>query len=72
MAYEFLACKDVVRGYQLHNGDVFTVTTKRLFDVVSRSNAHHIFLPIKRYKKVVWYKPSTWFRILWDIEYIES
>ncbi len=63
---------NVVRGYQLHNGDVFTVTSKRLFDVLFRSSAHHIFVPIRRYKKVVWYKPSTWFRVLWDIEYIEN
>lgn len=61
----------MVRGYQLKDGDVFTVCSKNLFSVISRSNMYHIFVPIREYKKIVWYKPCTWFRVLWDIKYIE-
>lgn len=61
-----------VRVFKLKNRDVFTITTKRLFEVCSMSNLNHIFVPIKIYKKIVWYNPKTWFRTLCQIEYIEN
>lgn len=63
--------RKIVRGYQLHNGDVFTVPSKRWFEVFSKSNSHHIFVPLRVYRKVVWHRPSTWFGKWCDIQYIE-
>lgn len=60
-----------VRGYRLTNGDVFTVDSRRLFDVFTMNNSCYFFCPMRKYKKSIWYKPSTWFRELWEIKYIE-
>lgn len=60
-----------IRAYAIRNGDIFTIEDKRIIEVLSQSNSHHIFLPLRRYKKVVWYRPWTWFRRFWDVKYIE-
>lgn len=60
-----------LRGYQLHSGDIFTISLKQLYDVCSYSNCHYMLVPVRRYKKIVWYKPTTWFRILVDIKFLE-
>ena len=57
--------------YNLKNGDIFTTSSKRLFDILSMSNQYYIFKPLKHYKKIIWYKPKTWFREIWEIQYIE-
>ena len=61
----------LVRAYAIRNGDVFTIEDKRIIEVLSQSNSHHIFLPLRRYKKVTWYRPWTWFRWFWKVQYIE-
>lgn len=69
---EFERTKEVfARGYRLTDGDIFTVAEKQLFEVFAMSNRNHIFVPIKRHRRITWYKPATWFRWLWDIQYTE-
>lgn len=58
------------RCYQLRHGDIFTVSESYLIHVVRQSNQRRLFLPLKRYKMVTWYKPRTWFAYYWQIEYI--
>lgn len=60
-----------VRGYQVQNGDIFTVSESRAIHVMRCSNQRHIFMPLERYKNPIWYRPSTWFQWLWKIQYIE-
>lgn len=57
--------------YNLKNGDIFTTSSKKIFDILSMSNQYYIFKPLKHYKKIIWYKPKTWFREIWEIQYIE-
>lgn len=57
--------------YNLKNGDIFTISSKKLFDILSMSNQYYVFKPLKYYKKIIWYKPKTWFRKIWEIQYIE-
>ena len=40
-----------VRGYRLTNGDVFTVDSRRLFDVFTMNNSCYFFCPMRKYKK---------------------
>lgn len=61
--------KDSVRLYGPHNGDIFSILEKHAFAVMSKNGTDSMFIPIKRYKKIIWYKPSTWFRWFWQIEY---
>lgn len=61
--------KNSVKLYAPHNGDIFSISEKNAFEVMSNNNCKCLFIPLKRYKKVIWYKPSTWFRWLWQIEY---
>ena len=58
-----------IRLYALKHNDVFSISEKRAFDVMSNNGSIGMFVPIERYKRVVWYKPSTWFRWIWRIEY---
>lgn len=60
--------KHNVRAYKLASGDVFSISENQAFEVMSRNSYGYMFIPIKRYRRVVWYKPSTWFRWLWQIE----
>jgi hypothetical protein len=61
--------KNNVRVYKLQSGDVFSILEKNAFDAMSNNGCGYMLVPIKRYKKVIWYKPSTWFRWIWQIEY---
>lgn len=60
-----------VRACALRNGDIFTIDDKCVFEVLRYSNSYRIFLPLRRYRKIIWYRPWTWFRRFWDIQYIE-
>ena len=64
--------EDKVRGYCLRNGDVFTISSDLLIYILSQSNFEHLFLPIRRYRRAVWYKPRTWFREWFDIRFVEN
>lgn len=57
-----------VRAYKLQNRDVFSISENKAFEVMSINNMNCKFIPLKRYKRIIWYKPSTWFRWLWQIE----
>ena len=59
------------RAYQVQNGDIFTIDERYAIQAMQCSNQHHIFMPLERYKAPIWYKPSTWFRWLWKVQYIE-
>lgn len=59
------------RAYQVRNGDIFTIAESRAIHAMQCSNQHHIFMLLERYKAPIWYKPSTWFRWLWKVQYIE-
>lgn len=61
----------VIRGWKPQNGDIFTIAENRVIYAMQCSNQHHIFVPIERCKEPIWYKPSTWFRWLWKIQYVE-
>jgi hypothetical protein len=58
-----------IRLYALKHNDIFSISEKSAFDVMSNNGSIGMFVPIERYKRVVWYKPSTWFRWIWRIEY---
>lgn len=60
-----------LRAYKLRSGDIFTIADDRILEALCQSNSHHIFFPLRRYRKVIWYRPWTWFRRFWDIQYIE-
>lgn len=61
-----------IMAHRLRNGDVFTIDSKRFLEVFSMSNRYHGFIPLAMpYKKVVWYKPSTWFRKFIKVKYVE-
>lgn len=63
----------VARTYQLKSGDVFTISgSKALIYAMSKSNFYHMFLPVRCYRRWVWYKPKTWFQIWYDIMYVEN
>ena len=44
------------RVYELKDKDVFYIFEKNAFEARSNSGCGHIFVPIKRYKRVIWYK----------------
>mgnify|MGYP004659785627 CR=1 FL=1 len=69
--YEYVEVPQPVRAYAPRNGDIFTIDDRHVLEVLRHSNSHHIFLPLRRYRKVIWYRPWTWFRRFWDIQYIE-
>ena len=60
-----------LRAYELRSGDIFTIEDRHVLEALCHSNSRHIFLPLRRYRKVIWYRPRTWFRRFWDIQYIE-
>ena len=59
------------RAYPIDNGDIFTIAESKAIHAMQCSNRHHIFMPLERYKAPIWYRPSTWFRWLWKVQYIE-
>ena len=60
-----------IRAHRLSNGDIFTIDAKYFMDVFTKSNQYHVFMPRRVFKKVIWYKPKTWFRKYIEIEYID-
>lgn len=59
------------RAYPIDNGDIFTIAESKAIHAMQCSNRHHIFMHLERYKAPIWYKPSTWFRWFWKVQYIE-
>lgn len=65
------------RLFQLHIGDEFVVTEEQLyevFDVQARmaSTSFMRFKLVSIYKKVIWYKPNTWFKKYYQIRVISN
>lgn len=60
-----------IRGYRLYDGDIFTIPLKRWFDVFSCSNMYYVFVLLKVYKNIIWYRPTTWFKKMCDVKFIE-
>ena len=60
-----------LRSYELRSGDIFTIEDRHVLEALCHNNSYHIFLPLRRYRKVIWYRPWTWFRRFWDVQYIE-
>lgn len=63
--------------FQLHIGDEFVVTEEQLyevFDVQARmaSTSFMRFKLVSIYKKVIWYKPNTWFKKYYQIRVISN
>lgn len=68
-------CKDRFRGYELRNGDEFTVSLssdlKEIMHMMQITDSTHKFMPIKIFRRVIWYKPRTWFRKYITVRFVE-
>lgn len=64
-----------IRSYALNNGDEFTISIDRnLTEVLAMmrlSTKNCMFYPLKIFKRVIWYKPRTWFKKYMTVRYVE-
>ena len=57
-----------MRLYELNHGDILCVSSKVMAEMAEMNDGQNLFVPLRRFRHVVWYKPSTW-RWRWKVAY---